>query len=143
MRCLLKRIMNTSKMKRKMKGVAAELMQPYHYYINEKCIKITSMGRMKPFLKHYTAHFLRTRPQRNRKPRDVSADCLIPRQSRNCFAIIIIFQQNFKPHRARSSIPYEPHISASLILFFRQFLVLSFFSFSAQISFPPKLTQHR
>jgi len=43
MRCLLKRIMNTSKMKRKMKGVAGKLMQPYHYYINEKCTKIPSI----------------------------------------------------------------------------------------------------
>lgn len=40
MRYLLKKIMNMSKRKRKMKGVAAKLMQPYYYYINEKCIKI-------------------------------------------------------------------------------------------------------
>lgn len=36
--------MNLWKIKKKMKGVAAKLMQPYHYYINEKCIKIPSMA---------------------------------------------------------------------------------------------------
>lgn len=61
----------------------------------------SSQWHTKPFtqIPSHTIRFLCTRPQWKRKPllsRTVSTDCLIPRQLRNCFAIVILPRQNSK-----------------------------------------------